>query len=302
MNSAALAGGSRFAGTSLISEMNALSTLQVATRRAPVGGGRRSIKFSISATRPGGRCSVAARFCSNRSSICCADLTVTVKLPFAVFPRLSLAEQLTVFVPAANVDPLAGVHVGVLAPSTRSAAETVNVTVAPAGLVESFVMFAGSVNTGAFVSLTVTVNDPDTLACAASVTVQVTVVVPSGNVAPDAHVQTAGIVPSSTSIPVALKLTGAPDGPVASTVILAGGVNVGGLFVTVAVVLVVSAAAGNAPAWFVKKSAAFTNDAYTVNVPAAGNVTEIVAPPDAFVIAVCGAGSVPGPVNEKDTV
>ena len=51
--------------------------------------------------------------------------TVTVKLPFAVFPALSFAEQLTVVAPMAKVLPEAGVQVGVIGPSTSSIAEAV---------------------------------------------------------------------------------------------------------------------------------------------------------------------------------
>ncbi len=61
---------------------------------------------------------------------------------------------------------------------------------APAALGASAVMSAGSARAGAVVSCTVTVNDPDELLPAASVAVQVTVVVPSGNVLPDAGEQT----------------------------------------------------------------------------------------------------------------
>jgi hypothetical protein len=52
-------------------------------------------------------------------------LTVTVKLPLAVFPAESWAEQLTVVVPTGNVEPEEGEHDGVTGPSTSSFAVAV---------------------------------------------------------------------------------------------------------------------------------------------------------------------------------
>src|SRR5436190_8881064 len=57
--------------------------------------------------------------------------TVTVKLPFAVFPFESVAEQLTVVVPKGNIEPETGKQVTASGPSTRSFAETVKLTGAP---------------------------------------------------------------------------------------------------------------------------------------------------------------------------
>ena len=51
--------------------------------------------------------------------------TVTTKLPLPVLPALSVAAHVTVVVPTANVEPLAGVHTGVSAPSTPSSADAV---------------------------------------------------------------------------------------------------------------------------------------------------------------------------------
>ena len=56
---------------------------------------------------------------------------------------------------------------------------------------------------------------------------QVTVVVPSGNVAPLAGVQLTATTPSTVSAADAVKLNGAPPGPVASIVALAGTVTTG---------------------------------------------------------------------------
>lgn len=85
------------------------------------------------------------------------------------------------------------------------------------------------------VSITVTVNEPLAVRPFLSVTVQFTGVVPIAKVDPDTGVQTAVIAPSSTSLPVAVKLTAAPAALVAGVVMLAGGVNVGALLVTVTV-------------------------------------------------------------------
>jgi hypothetical protein len=53
------------------------------------------------------------------------SVTVTVKDAVRLLPRASAAVQLTVVVPSGKVDPLAGVHVTVTAPSTASVAEAV---------------------------------------------------------------------------------------------------------------------------------------------------------------------------------
>ena len=67
-------------------------------------------------------------------------------------------------------------------------------TTAPAALVASAVMSAGTVTTGGVVSTTVTLKASLVLLPAASVAVQVTDVVPSGNVLPDAGEQSGVIV------------------------------------------------------------------------------------------------------------
>src|SRR5215831_19468863 len=90
------------------------------------------------------------------------SLTVTVNDAEATLPALSDAVHVTVVVPSGKVDPDAGVHVTGTTPSTSSSADAVYVTTAPAGLVASAVMFAGTVITGGIVSgcgVTVTVND-----------------------------------------------------------------------------------------------------------------------------------------------
>ena len=48
--------------------------------------------------------------------------TVTLKLAVAVLPAASVAVQVTVVVPSANVDPLGGLQVGMIDPFTTSVA------------------------------------------------------------------------------------------------------------------------------------------------------------------------------------
>src|SRR5574342_452152 len=69
-----------------------------------------------------------------------------------VFADESVAEQLTVVTPNGNVEPDAGTHVGVIAPSTSSTADALKTTVAPDPLVASSIISEGTVTTGAVVS------------------------------------------------------------------------------------------------------------------------------------------------------
>jgi uncharacterized protein YhbP (UPF0306 family) len=101
------------------------------------------------------------------------------------------------------------------------------VNAAPVALVASTVTFAGTVTTGPVVSVTITVNDAAPLLLLASVAVQVTVVGPSGNVAPLAGVQVTARGPSTPSLAVAVKLNTAPVGLLASIVAFAGTVTTG---------------------------------------------------------------------------
>jgi hypothetical protein len=78
--------------------------------------------------------------------------TVTAKNPVAVFPALSVAEQVTLVVPSGNAEPEAGVQVTGTEPSTRSEAEAENVTIAPLAPVALTVMLAGTVTTGGVLS------------------------------------------------------------------------------------------------------------------------------------------------------
>lgn len=79
--------------------------------------------------------------------------TPTVKLPATLLPAVSRASQSTEFDPSGKTVPLAGVQVTVSLRSTLSVAVTVKLAVAPAPDVASMRMLAGSVSTGALVSI-----------------------------------------------------------------------------------------------------------------------------------------------------
>ena len=78
--------------------------------------------------------------------------TVTWKLPFTLFPRLSLAEQLTVVLPSGKMEPEAGEHSTETGPSTRSRAVALKVALAPFEPVASTVMSPERWSDGAVVS------------------------------------------------------------------------------------------------------------------------------------------------------
>jgi hypothetical protein len=80
----------------------------------------------------------------------------------------------------------------------------VYVKTAPVAAVASTVAFAGTVTTGPVVSVTVTVNDALLRLPWASLAVHVTLVVPSGKVAPLAGVQLTATLPSILSVADAL--------------------------------------------------------------------------------------------------
>ena len=149
-------------------------------------------------------------------------MTETVKLPEAVLPAASIAEQLTVVVPGANVKPEAGEQVTVTALSTMSLADALNVTTTPASEVAGAVRLPGNDNVGLVVSCTVTVKLSLPVLPAASVAEQITGVVPSGKVDPEEGEQLGVTVPSTRSRADAVKVTTAPEGPVASAVMPAG--------------------------------------------------------------------------------
>lgn len=87
-------------------------------------------------------------------------------------------------------------------------------------------------------SCTVTKNDFVALLPWASVAVQLTCVVPTVKVAPDAGVHVTGTVPSTVSVAAGfVKVTTAPPGPVASVVMSAGGAPTVGAVVSCTVTL-----------------------------------------------------------------
>src|SRR5205085_2577788 len=79
---------------------------------------------------------------------------------------------------------------------------------------------------------TVTVNELVAVLWWASVAMSVTVVVPSGNVLPEAWLATTVTAPSTMSVAVALKLTAAPLGLVASATMATGVAMTGGVVST----------------------------------------------------------------------
>ena len=90
-------------------------------------------------------------------------------------------------------------------------------------------MFAGTVNTGAMVSTTVTEKLAEPVLFAASVAVHSTGVVPIWNVEPLAGVQVGGSDPSTLSFALALNVNTAPAALVACTVAFAGTVTTGAM-------------------------------------------------------------------------
>src|SRR6185436_21063071 len=82
---------------------------------------------------------------------------------------------------------------------------------------------------GGVVSRTVTVNEPVAVLPWVSVAVQFTVVVPSANVEPLAGVHSTATLPETRSVAVAVNVTAAPLGLVASAVMFAGSVRTGGV-------------------------------------------------------------------------
>src|SRR6266511_1031427 len=149
------------------------------------------------------------------SSVSCAPAprTRTWNVFVDVFPEVSVAVHDTVVVPIANVPPEAGRQLTVAAPA-RSAAVTVKLTAAPAGLVASTTMSAGTVRSGGVVSTTVisdvqlggvvsttvTVKLAEAPLADESVASHVTVVVPSGNTEPEPGEHVTATVPSVSSV------------------------------------------------------------------------------------------------------
>src|SRR5262245_1483490 len=143
--------------------------------------------------------------------------TLTLNEPLVLFPALSVAVQVTTVVPRPNVVPEAGVQTGVIEPSTMSVAVAVNVTLAPAELIASAVIVAGTTNTGSVVSRIYTLKWLVAVLPRVSLDEQMTWVVPMPNVLPDSGRQLTDRTPSTRSDAVgSVYVTIAPPGPVAS--------------------------------------------------------------------------------------
>jgi hypothetical protein len=131
--------------------------------------------------------------------------TVMLKLALPVLPCESVAVHVTFVVPTGKVLPEAGLQVGVIAPSALSVALAENVTVAPPVDSVSTEKSLGTFTTGAVVSVsvTVTVKEAEPVFPCASVALQVTVVVPTGNVLPEAGLHVGVSEPSTMSLALA---------------------------------------------------------------------------------------------------
>lgn len=111
---------------------------------------------------------------------------------------------MTVVVPSGKVEPEAGVQVAARGPSTVSLADAEKLATAPEGPVASTVMLAGTVTVGGVVSTTDTLKLALLVLPAASLAEQLTVVVPSGKIEPEAGEQLGVMEPSTRSLAEAL--------------------------------------------------------------------------------------------------
>jgi hypothetical protein len=133
-----------------------------------------------------------------------ASFTVTVNEQVAVLFDASVTVQSTVVVPFGNTEPDAGAQT-VVAPGQLSFMVGLKVTTAeqlPGSVLT--VMLAGHVIVGGILSTTVTVNEQLAVLPAASLAVQVTVVVPMAKAAPLAGAQTAAPTPGQLSVGVGI--------------------------------------------------------------------------------------------------
>jgi hypothetical protein len=124
---------------------------------------------------------------------------VTEKEQDAVLLAASVAVQVTVVVPSAKVDPEAGAHTTLATPHASVASGVAKPTSAvhcPGAALTG--MLLGHVIDGAVTSATVTVKVHVAALPPPSVAVQVTVVVPTGKVEPDAGTHATVAVPQSS--------------------------------------------------------------------------------------------------------
>jgi hypothetical protein len=158
------------------------------------------------------------------------SVTATMNEQVDIFPAASVAVEVTVVVPGGKRLPDAGLLTTVTPGQLSVAVGEANITVAshsPA-LFET-VIFGGQIMTGNSVSFTVTVNEQVDIFPAASVAVELTVVVPLGKKLPGAWLVTNDITEQlSVAVGVA-NVTLAPQRPSSfGTIILAGQVITGG--------------------------------------------------------------------------
>src|SRR5213075_2007287 len=127
---------------------------------------------------------------------------------------------------------------------------------------------------GTVAVLTVTGKDPVAVLPLVSVAEQETVVVPIGNVLPEAGAQVTGRGPSTRSDAVAADVTIAPAGEVAVAATPAGSVRVGGVRSTTVIVTgaVLEALRSLADTANVYDALACAPDGVQVNVPVAGSI------------------------------
>ena len=220
--------------------------LQVGTRLPSTMSVALALKVTIAPAAPVASTTMSAGTVTIGAVV---SLTVIVKLAMRSLPWASMAVQVTVVTPSGKMAPEAVEQTTVGAGSALSVAVAAKVTTAPAALVASTVMSAGRLRTGGVVSFTVIVKVPVLWLPEASVAVQLTIVTPTAKAAPEAGAQTTDGAGSAMSVAVALKLTGVPAGLVASTVMLAGTVRVGGVVSTMVIlrVLVVALPEASVP-------------------------------------------------------
>jgi hypothetical protein len=153
------------------------------------------------------------------------SVTVTSNEHVEVFPEASVATETTVVVPTGKTEPEAGVET--TEDEQLSPVLTVKVTTAPQepGSVLTDI-FAGHAIVGSSLSVTVTSNEHVAVFPLASVAVDTTVVVPTGNTEPEAGTETTD--EEQLSVEVTEKVTIAPQEPASVlTVMFAGQAIVG---------------------------------------------------------------------------
>jgi hypothetical protein len=158
-----------------------------------------TVKFTIAPQTPGSvfRMMLAGHVIVGGST----SLTMTVKLQVVLLPAASVEVEFTVVVPTGKNDPEAG--------TDTTVAEQLSVVVTEKNTVEPqspgvafMLMFAGQEITGGSTSLTMTVKLHVVLLPAASVEVELTVVVPIGKNEPDAGVVTSVVEQLSVLVTV----------------------------------------------------------------------------------------------------